>query len=253
MTDKRKIQEWLEDYGEDSDFFRVRVRGEFPRVSDTQFISGDTVLQAQERDLQPNHFAMYPKIIGVDVARFGADQTVISLRQGPKVHWLKKYRNQDTMETASKVRDLFLAEGDVRAICVDAPGVGAGVVDRLNEWKMPVVAVEPAATAPNPKDYINVRSWLWGQAKEWLKTADIPAGDRELQDDYSTPQYGYDGKLRIQIESKKDMKARGMSSPDSADSINLTFHPIDEVLRPAVEQLMAARRRVGGNSWKGRV
>jgi hypothetical protein len=252
MTDKRKIQQWLEDYGEDSDFFRVRVRGEFPRVSDTQFISGDSVTEAQDRDLLPAVFANYPKVMGVDVARFGSDQSVITLRQGPKVHWQMAFRELDTMELSSKVRDLYLKEGNVSAVCVDAPGVGAGVVDRLNQFKMPVVEVQPAGTSPAANDYINMRAWMYGQLKEWLKTGDLPAGDRELVDDLSAMNFGYDNKLRIQLESKKDMKSRGLASPDKGDSLAITFHPIDEVLIPAVETIINARKRAGGRrgNWK---
>lgn len=250
-TNKHQLQKWVDDYGEDSDFVRVRVRGEFPRVSDTQFISADLVVNAQERSVSIAVFTPYPKVLGVDVARFGTDKSVITLRQGPRVHWQKKFMGKDTQEVAAITRDLFLKEGDVKAICVDAPGVGAGVVDRLNEWKMPVVAVEPASTSPEPRDYINMRAWLWGQMKSWLETADLPAGDKELEDDIATPQYGYDKKLRIQIESKKDIKARGMPSPDSADSLMLTFAQLDAVLVEPATALTNARRRAQRGNWKG--
>lgn len=232
MTNKLEIEQWLEDYGEDSDFFRVRVRGEFPRVSESQFISEDLVREAQARQQDPRVFAHFPLIMGVDVARFGNDQSVITLRQGPKIHYQHAYRGLDTIQVADKARDLYLDSGNVVAICVDGPGVGGGVVDQLKKFRLPVVDVQPAGTAPDPKEFINVRAWLWGQIKGWLPEADLPPGDRELMDDLTSIEYGYDNKLRIQMESKKDMKKRGIASPDKADSLALTFHPIDSVVRP---------------------
>jgi len=252
MTDKRKIAEWLEDYGDDSDFFRVRVRGEFPRISDTQFIPETVVVEAQDRNLKPQEFAQYPKIMGVDVARFGNDQSVITLRQGPKVHYQYAYRGLDTVEVATKARDLFIDDSNIVAICVDGPGVGGGVVDQLAKFKLPVVDVQPAGRSPQPEEFINMRAWLWGQAKIWLQSADLPAGDRELLDDYTGIEYGYDKKLRIQMESKQDMKKRGQHSPDKADSLNLTFHPIDNVIRPALEQLQRAQAKSRPKrNWRG--
>lgn len=97
-----------------------------------------------------------------------------------------------------------------------------------------------------------MRAWLWGQAKIWLQSADLPAGDRELLDDYTGIEYGYDKKLRIQMESKQDMKKRGQHSPDKADSLNLTFHPIDNVIRPALEQLQRAQAKSRPKrNWRG--
>lgn len=242
MTNKLEIQQWLEDYGEDSDFFRVRVRGEFPRVSESQFITDEEVVQAQERVQDPRVYAHYPLIMGVDVARFGDDQSVITLRQGPKVHYQYAYRGLDTIQVADKVRDLCLDKGGVAAICVDGPGVGGGVVDQLRRFNLPVVDVQPAGTAPAPTEFVNIRAWLWGQIKVWLKEADLPPGDRELKDDLTSIEYGYDKKLRIQMESKKDMKARGIPSPDKADSLALTFHPIDSVVLPNRSARPASRR-----------
>lgn len=242
MTNKTEIEQWREDYGEDSDFFRVRVRGEFPRVSESQFISDEEVTEAQERTQDPRVFAHYPLIMGVDVARFGNDQSVITLRQGPKIHYQYAYRGLDTIEVADKVRDLYLDKGGVAAICVDGPGVGGGVVDQLKRFKLPVIDVQPAGTAPAPAEFVNIRAWLWGQIKIWLKDADLPAGDRELKDDLTSIEYGYDKKLRIQMESKKDMKSRGIPSPDKADSLALTFHPIDSVVRPNRMARPVARR-----------
>ena len=231
MTNKAEIDQWEEDYGEDSDFFRVRVRGEFPRISDSQFISEDAVREAQQRVQPPQVFAHYPLIMGVDVARFGGDQSVITLRQGPKIHYQHAYRGLDTVEVADKARELYLNEGSVAAICVDGPGVGGGVVDQLKRFKLPVIDVQPAGTPPDPREFLNMRAWLWGQIKVWLEHADLPAGDRDLLYDLTAIEYGYDKKLRIQMESKKDMKTRGVPSPDKADSLALTFHPIDSVLK----------------------
>lgn len=242
-TNKAQIAKWIEDYGEDSDFVRVRVRGLFPRISDTQIFPGDDVTAAQERKLQPPAFAQYPKILSVDVARFGNDNTVLTLRQGPKVHFQKSYNGLRTTEVAGKVRDLCGDEGDILAIPVDAPGVGAGVIDTLVSWKLPVVEVQPASQAPDAQNYVNLRAWMFDECAKWLETADLPAGDAELFNEMTEINYGYDTKMRKIIEASKDIKERTGASPDKTASLVLSFAPIDAVVRPALDQLHAARKR----------
>ena len=106
MTDKRKLDEWVDDYGEDSDFVKVRVRGEFPSASSMQFIPSDIVEAAQEREAKS--YSHEPLIIGVDVARFGDDQSVICFRRGRDamtIPW-RKYRGLDTMQLAVRVAEV---------------------------------------------------------------------------------------------------------------------------------------------------
>lgn len=225
MTDKRKIAEWVEDYGEDSDFVRVRVKGQFPRSADSQFIPVDIVQAASLRHVEPSVFAMSPKVIGVDVARFGMDQSVIFRRQGVKLWEPKTWRGVDTMELASHVVD-EARQFRPHAIFVDGTGVGGGVVDRLRQVAIPgiqVIDVQFGAQAADRRLYANVRAELWGRMREWLKgDVDIP-NHPGLLDGLVQPEYGFNNRMQLQLERKEDMKGRGLASPDEADALAVTF------------------------------
>lgn len=226
ITNKQKIQEWIDDYGEDSDFVRVRVRGEFPRSGSAQMIPADDVYAAVQRtQIVPMGT---PKLFGVDVARFGDDQTVIARRHGRKLEELIKYRGLDTMEVAARVAaNINKFHPDV--VYVDEVGIGAGVVDRLKQLGHVVVPVNSATKADDERQFFNKRSEMWGRMAEWMKTADIP-DDNDLQTDLIGPEYGYDIKMRVQLEKKTDTKKRGLASPDAADALALTFaYPVPAV------------------------
>lgn len=222
MANKAQIQKWVDDYGEDHDFVRVRVRGVFPRAGTVQFVSLETVANAMRR--KPEGFEQFAKVMGVDVARHGDDQSVVCRRQANKVWPLRKYRVSDLMKLADIVAgEIYEFQPD--AVFVDATGMGWGVIDRLRQLGFGgmVIAVQVGELATDETRYVRVRDELWGRAKDWLEGGGCLPTDPELESDYTGPQYGFDNRQRIQIESKKDMKARGLPSPDCADSINLTF------------------------------
>lgn len=229
MTDKKKIKEWLDDYGEDSDFFRIRVRGEFPRAGSNQFIGSDIVLECKQRTLEPREYVFHKTLIGVDVARFGDDRSVIVIRQGPKLFEPIVFRGKDNMELASDVIDAF-RENNATAVYVDGIGVGSGVVDRLKQLKIPVVDVVVSEASTKPREYANMRAELWGGVRGWLRDgADIPF-DSELESDLIAPEYGYNPKMQIVLESKKDIKQRTGQSPDIAEALAMTFSPFEPVI-----------------------
>ncbi|WP_020591254.1 terminase [Kiloniella laminariae] len=218
-TNADLMQQWVEDYGEDSDFVRVRVRGVFPRAGSTQFISGQLVAEARARELPPQ--PEQPIVIGVDVARFGDDQSVILIRQGRKLLEIRKYR-VDTMALASFVIEA-IGRYKPDGVLVDGVGVGGGVVDRLHQLGHAVIDVNAGSTAQDHKSFLNKRAEMWSRLRDWLKTADIPADDSELESDLTGIEYGFDAKNRLQLEKKSDMKKRGLHSPDVADALALTF------------------------------
>ena len=232
MTDKRKLQDWVDDYGEDSDFVKVRVMGEFPSASSMQFISRDLVMEAREREAQC--FLHDPMILGVDVARFGDDQSVIAVRRGRDAQtfpW-RKYRNLDTMQLAARVAEA-VREFKPDAVFVDGGGVGGGVIDRLRQLSIDCIEVNFGSKADEGR-YLNKRAEMWGRMKEWIVGAAIP-DENELMDDLVGVEYGYTMKNQIQLEKKEDMKKRGLASPDMADALALTFaYPVaprgDEIL-----------------------
>lgn len=221
MPNKEELQKDVEAYGEDSDFVRVRIKGEFPRVGSTQFISAEVVEQAMQRKVDVPLGT--PKLLGVDVARFGDDQTVIVRRHGRKVEKLTKLRELDTMQVAARVAEIIKNEHP-NAVFVDGVGIGAGVVDRLRHLGYEIIEVLAGAKPDeqNKAVYFNKRAEMWGRMREWLSGAGLPE-DRELVDDLIGLEYGYDTQMRIQLEKKEDMKKRGLASPDCADALALTF------------------------------
>lgn len=222
MANLVQIQQWIDDYGEDHDFVRVRVRGMFPRSGSLQFIGADLVGAAMRRKAEGHHQAA--KVLGVDVARHGDDQSVTCRRQGNHVWPLRRYRIGDLMQLADVVAG-EIHEFKPDAVFVDATGMGWGVIDRLRQLGFGhlVIGVQVGEKATDEQRYWNKRAELWANAKDWITEGGCLPNDPELETDLTAPEYGYDKRMRIQIESKDEMKRRGLSSPDSADALCLTL------------------------------
>jgi hypothetical protein len=220
MTDKEQIAGWAKDFGDDSDFFRIRVKGDFPRAGGCQFISADRVDAAVKRTVQYNEWAHAPAVIGVDVARFGEDASAVAVRKGHKLLLLKRFRGLDTM-TFSGIVAQMIEEFLPAQVFVDETGVGAGVVDRLQQLGFSCVAGIAFSGAASKRKYFNKRTEMWGDMRDWLKSADIP-DERELKEELAAPSYSF-REERIALEKKDDMKKRGLASPDGADALALTF------------------------------
>jgi hypothetical protein len=231
ITNKEQIAQWVADYGEDSDFVRVRVRGVFPRAGSTQFIPSDVVEVASKCEA---HAGVYDALVlGVDPARFGDDESVIYIRKGRdgRTHPPLKYRGIDTMQLAARVAEQYeFYRAD--AIFVDGGGLGGGVVDRLRQLRIPVIEVnfgaDPDRSNPGQEAtaYANKAAEMWGVMRDWLKTGGAIPDDNDLKSQLESREYGFvlkGGRDAIQLESKKDMKKRGLSSPDIADALALTF------------------------------
>jgi len=224
MADKRLIQSWLEDYGEDSDFFRVRGRGEFPRAAATQFISTESVDEAIKRKIDERVWSCSRRFLGVDVARFGDDSTVLIRRYGRKVFKPEKYNRIDTMEVAARVAETY-RKHKIDLVFVDGNGVGAGVVDRLRQLGIPVIDVQAGSRSSMPSTYANMRAEVWGRMRDWLADADLPEDCPELKKELISIEYGFNPKYQIILEKKETMKARGLPSPDHAEALAMTFAP----------------------------
>ena len=218
-TDKAVYQQIIDEYGPDSSAAHVEVYGEFPNASDDQFIGTSLVEEAMAR--APAQDPSAPVVVGVDPARFGADATVIAVRQGRDIIAIRRYRGDDTMEVVGRVIDT-ITEFSPQLVVIDEGGLGAGVVDRLKEQRYKIRGVNFGNKSAKPLMYGNKRAEMWGAMKEWLKTASIPK-DKFLKSDLTGPMMKPDSKGTIFLESKKDMKARGLASPDAADAIAITF------------------------------
>jgi hypothetical protein len=221
-ANKAQIQQWIDDYGEDSDFVRVRVRGVFPRAGSMQFIPGDVVLAAMKR--KPAAFEEAARVMGIDIARHGDDQSVICRRQGTKTWPFERHRITDLMLLASVVA-AAIKDFEPDAVFVDVSGMGWGVYDRLRQLGHGEIlhAVQVGEKAVKDKLYYNKRAEIGDGAKQWLMHGGCLEDDRETEADLIGIEYGYDARERLQLERKEDMKERGLASPDNLDALALTF------------------------------
>lgn len=234
-ANQAQLQAWITDYGDDSDFVRIRVKGIFPRASSTQFISQELVDIAKARERVLNNL-MAPRVVGVDVARFGDDETVIILRHGNLILEMLTYREKNTVEVAGFVRRV-IETYQPSATFVDVVGIGAGVVDNLQATGHAVIGVSGAESAADDKTYMNLRAEMWGKLRDWLKLHGCLLDDAELCAQLTAVEYGYNVRDQLQLEKKEDMKARGLASPDRADALALTFaHPV--TLRASTQSRM---------------
>ena len=218
-TDKQVYEQIIAEYGPESAQAHVEVYGMFPNAGDDQFIPADVVDAAMKREKYKDLSA--PIIIGVDPARFGADATVIAVRQGRDIVNISRYRGDDTMTVVGHVIEA-IEEYKPTLVVIDEGGLGAGIVDRLKEQRYKIKGVNFGNKAKNPIMYGNMRAQMWGEMREWLKSASIPS-DRFLKTDLISPMMKPDSRGTIFLESKKEMKSRGLASPDAADAICVTF------------------------------
>ncbi len=222
MTNKSELNEWITAYGLDSDFVRIRILGQFPRAGAMQFIATDTVEKAMLNEAAFEAWCLTPVVIGVDVARYGDDKSVIVIRQGRKLHEVRTFREKNTMQLAHEVVVAMKDHGGAAAVFVDGVGVGAGVVDRLQMLGYPVIEVNGGSTAFDEVTWYNKTGEMWGRMREWLKGADLPHNN-ELRLALTGREYTFDDKERVRLERKQDMKKRGLASPDEADALAHTF------------------------------
>jgi hypothetical protein len=248
-TDKQVYQQIIDEYGADSSQAHVEVYGQFPSEGDDQFISANLVDDAMKRPAYKDQSA--PIVIGVDPARFGADATVIAVRQGRDIISIQRHRGDDTMTVVGHVIEA-IDQYRPTLVVIDEGGLGAGIVDRLKEQRYKIKGINFGNKSTNPIMYGNKRAEMWGKMKDWLKTASIPL-DRFLKTDLISPMMKPDSKGTIFLESKKDMKARGLASPDAADAICVTFaFPVaHREARESTQRRTYSDRSVVTTSWMG--
>lgn len=192
-----------------------------------------------------------PRFLGVDVARFGSADSVITERKHRAVLSQEAKRGLDTQDVAGWVRDHIEARGGIKeygAVCVDDIGVGGGVTDTLKRWYgKKIVGVNVSLRVEDGRNY-NLRAKLVADATAWLK--DVPnhlPNDPELRSQLGSIQKKYQGGL-VLIESKDDMRRRGVKSPDRADSLFLTFASPeikDEKFKPLIPAFEPLDRGMG--------
>jgi hypothetical protein len=220
-VDPAVYQRIADKYGEDHDVTRIEVKGQFPRTGSNQFIGREVVQYAAERELVPDDGAAL--LMGIDVARFGDDESVFRFRRGRDARSLKplRFKGLNTMDLASEAATT-IERLKPDAVFVDGGGVGGGVVDRLKMIGYRVIEVQSGEKARDEEKYLNRRAEMWGEMREWMLHGCIE-NDEALIDDLTGPEYALHLKGQIKIESKDAMKKRGLASPDDGDALALTF------------------------------
>lgn len=227
----RVSDEWVdymrEKYGEDSNVFRIRVMGE-PPLSDENYqsvIPYDWAMACMDNDIgEPAKDE--PKYIGVDVARFGDDSSVILPRTGLLIHPFHKFKGMNTIELGGYVNHIYNEE-EARGIAIDEIGVGAGVTDWLMKHhdRGVVHGVNVSNSANDPERFHRLRDELWWTVREkcMKQSYSFPPGaqGQELVDDLAAPTYEI-VESKIKVEGKKKMKARNVASPDVAEALLMT-------------------------------
>jgi hypothetical protein len=248
-TDQAVYNQIIAEYGDDSREARVEVYGEFPATGEDQFISPTLVEDAFKRPKYKDMTA--PIVIGVDPARGGMDSTVICVRQGRDIIAIKRYKGEDTMSVVGHVIDA-IEEYKPLLTVIDEGGLGYGILDRLTEQRYKVRGVNFGWKAKSPIMWQNKRAEMWGAMKDWLKTASVSA-DRQLKADLVGPMRKTNSAGAILLESKKEMKARGLASPDAADALCVTFaFPVaHRDYNAKTERRVNAQSGSAATSWMG--
>ena len=212
-------------YGEESNAYRVRVLGDFPARDDDTAIPLELVEAAQNREVEVT--ADEPIIWGLDVARFGSASSVLCKRQGRQILAMQTWRGLDLMQLTGAVVAEFEScqpRQEPITICVDSIGVGGGVCDRLRELGLPAIGVNTSESPALRVTYLNLRAELWFKLKAWLEARDVSLPkDDHLLAELVAVKYKFTSSGKLQIESKDEMRKRGLPSPDRADAVCLTF------------------------------
>lgn len=201
--------------------WRQEMLCDFTASSDDTLIGLDDVTEAMSRRASEVDIAGMPVILGVDVARFGSDSSVVFRRQGLQTSPPTVFRNIDNMELADRVAALIM-EHRPHAVFIDA-GQGQGVIDRLRQLGHRITEVPFGGSALQDRRFVNRRAEMWYGVREWLKSGGRLVEDECLKAELTAPTYSFDASGRIKLEPKEEIKARLNRSTDLADALALTF------------------------------
>ena len=219
-ANKSYLEKLVEQYGgEHTDQARVRVLGLFPKTATRQLISSEAVDKCQKH--QTDGWEMLPKVLGVDIARFGENSSVLCIRQGRKVFPLEVLPKQDLMQTAHHVAEVIKRERPMQTF-IDGSGIGAGVVDRLRQLNFNVVDVNFGNSSLSPR-FLNKRAEAWWEMKEAIEGLMELPPDSRLKDERTCLEYDFTDKGRIRLDRKTDIQDKYGFSPDRADALAMTY------------------------------
>jgi len=271
FTDKTQIDRWINAYGDDSDFCRIRIYGMFPRVGEMEFFSSTDVEAAMLRD--PSVSYTDPLCLGVDVARFGKNSSVIFPRKGRDARSFERWRYQglSTVQLADKVFEAHL-HFHSNGIMIDGGGVGGGVVDQVRHKALHCYDIQFGSKDDTPHSawgsqgerYANKRGGMYGALRAWLKTGALPT-DSELKKQFSSIKYTINKRDEIQLMSKEDMlKLDPDLELDDIDALALTFahalapsemgggeHPPKTLVEHEYDPIAAFALEMGDQPYRG--
>jgi hypothetical protein len=231
VTNKDRFDKWIRTYGIDSDFVRIRVLGQFPRRGEMEFFSSIEIDEAMTREV-PYVDRSTPLAVGVDVARFGRNNSVIFPRKGRDARTIERrsYNGIATTELTNNVFQVF-TQYHPDGIFVDGGGVGGGVVDQCRERRLYVTEVQFGGKDDITgivfdtmgERYANKRAAMYGALRAWLRTGAIPP-DHELKKAMLAIKYTHNTKDQIQLMSKEDLLDDNPGLVlDDLDALALTF------------------------------
>jgi hypothetical protein len=216
-------REMIERWGRDDPWVMANVLGLFPPGGAHKWIDRSLVQKAAQQNYRLDAYGWAPKILGVDIARFGDDRSVIAARQGLVAFKPMVFRGEDTMEMAGHIAAAIKRWHPDQVFIDVTGGLGAGPYDRLVQLgHLNVTAVEFASKS-NSGRYHKKRDEIWGLLKEWLDEGGAIPNDHEMISDLCAPNRAYTPAAKMVLESKESMKERGVPSPDIGDALALTF------------------------------
>ena len=253
MTNKKLIEQWRKDWGEDSDFFRVRVLGRFPRAGDMQYIPGDVVFDAMKRG-PGRYLGDDPLICGIDLARGGEDDCMIQFRRGKDAKSEKIYRipgekSRDSMKVVSMIT-MVLDRHKPDVSFLDVGSMGGPIGDRLRQLGYHVIDIGFGHNATAERMYADKATEMWSRMRQWMIEGGSIPDDPELEVELTSREYQHDKRDRLQLEPKKEMKKRIGHSPDWADALALTFAelvPKREIPRGYLDAALPLREQGDGD------
>lgn len=240
-----------EKYGRDSNAYRIRVLGLPPKADPDTLIPWDWVMSCVEQDLEP--LPEDPLIMAIDVGRFGEDKSIIMTARGPVVEDIVEFQGIDTEQLANWAMGM-IHEFEPIAVMVDVVGIGAGVADKLRHrvGGCSIFDVNTSEVpAEQPDRFFKLRDELWWKVRTRFEKRDISIPkDDELMGELTVVKYEPDDR-RIKVESKKQMRSRGLASPNKADALCMLQYFQGHFLRRMNQgPRFGTRRRRPGESWK---
>lgn len=229
-------QGWVEDrkrdWGEESPVFVSKVLGEFPDISDEYLISPAMLERAYATNLPGLGRGRY----GADIAAMGKDKNVVYRNRDGHIRYIDSWAKMDTMKTTGRLVQLLNKHYPQQVpATIDSIGVGAGVVDRLREQGLEVIGFQGSQRAFRPDKFKNRRSEVYWEFRQAIEDGvyDLDPSDEQLAAELTSIKYWIDSGGRIVVESKEDMRERGLNSPDRADAcVYSTIHRAMPVFDP---------------------